>query len=154
MTELSIRRMPSDDENTKRAILQIPLTGKEEVIELKHVMFPTDLMSDWEFDWITPVQISEQYTGVPASGFTFIVRPEVDADDRHRTQLIDVFYQLKHIQTLAFGGVGRIVYGGNLEGKSPEAMYVMSATVAFMVQFKRVPDEDTEDTLTHKFQQS
>lgn len=151
MTELSIRRMPSDDENTKRAIVQVPLTGKEDVIELKQVMLPADLMADWEFDWITPIQISEQYTSVPASGFTFIVRP---ADGRRSTQMVDVFYQLKHIQTLAIGGVGRIVYGVDLEGKSPEAMYVSSATVAFMVQFKRVPDEDTENSLTHKFQQS
>lgn len=165
MTEMTIRRMPWTDDVTKRAIIQIPLDGKEQVLELNDLVNARH--PDWEFEWITPVQVSTQYTGIPAPGFTFVIRPPSESDyatarrspDSDRVvvaQMVDVLYHLHHVQSFMIGGPnGRIVVGCQYEqkGDGVQDLSVLSSTLSLLVQFKKRPDEDTENTLTHQFQQ-
>lgn len=166
MTEMTIRRMPWTCDETKRSIVQIPLDGKEQVYQLPELLLNND--PEWAIEWITPVQVSQQYTGVPSPGFTFVVRPmsESDAGEGQRAwdsdrmvypQMVDVFYHLKLVQSFSIGGPhGRIVAGSQYVqvGDGVQDLSVLSSTMAFLVQAKRVPDvEDTENSLTHKLQQ-
>jgi len=159
MTTVSIRRMPWSDDATNRAIVQVPLDGEEQVFDLPMMINGGD--AKWDFEWITPVQVSQQYTGVPAPGFTFTIRPPSASDhvvreDHPRAQVVDVFYHLNLVQSFMIGGPhGRIVAGMQYEqGNDPLVdLTVLSTTLAFLVQFKSAPDDDTENTLTHKFQQ-
>uniref|UniRef100_A0AB39CDH3 Uncharacterized protein n=1 Tax=Pseudomonas phage RVTF4 TaxID=3236931 RepID=A0AB39CDH3_9VIRU len=159
MTEMTIRRMPIDDDHTKRLIVQVPVEGKLDVYQLNDVI-PHD--TGWAVEWITPVQVSQQYTGVPAPHMTFVVRPassdeELVMNGGQRTQYVDVFYELSLVQTFAINGrTGRIVAAAPYQqvGDGMKDLTVLSSTMAFLVQFKAPDDEDTENSLTHKFQQS
>lgn len=145
MTEVTIRRMPITDDNARRVIVQVPLDGKEQVFQLPELLLRATYNE--QIEWITPIQVSQQYSGVPAPGFTFIVRPPSYGD--RSTQWLDVFYNLQLVQSFAFGGPhGRIVQSAPYEqsGDGVKDLMVLASTVAFLVQVKKIPDEATENS--------
>lgn len=142
MTEVSIRRMPVDDSaGSRQVIVQVPIHNSDcyQLPDLLDID-PTAI------HWITPVQVSAHYTGIPAPGFTFGIRPYREQEGK--SQWVDVFYQLNKVAVIAIGGRhGRIVTGNAFDEQLaklfPEAAEaVAQVTVAFLVQYE-VPHEDT-----------
>jgi hypothetical protein len=141
MTEMSIRRMPVDDSaGSRQCIVQVPINSTE-CYQLPDLL---QLSDPAQIHWITPVQVSAQYTGIPCPGFTFGIRPH--RAEEGKGQWVDIFYQLNKVAVICIGGPhGRIVTGNAVVGEEVSAEVanaVAQATVAFLVQFE-VPHEDT-----------
>jgi hypothetical protein len=142
MTEVSIRRMPIDDSaGSHQVIVQVPIHNTE-CYQLPDLLG----INPTAIHWITPVQVSAQYSGIPAPGFTFTIRPYREQEGGG--QWVDVFYRLNKVALISIGGPhGRIVTGNSLDEQLaklfPEmAEAVAQVTVAFLVQYE-VPHEDT-----------
>lgn len=137
MTEMSIRRMPVDESTQSRqVIVQVPIYNSE-CYQLPDAL---DIVST-AVHWITPVQVSAQYTGIPAPGFTFTIRPH--RAEEGAGQWVDVFLRLRKVASILIGGqFGRIVTSTDIQHDDLLFDDLRNVTVAFLVQYE-VPHEDT-----------
>jgi hypothetical protein len=133
--------MPIDESSgVKQAIVQVPLFASE-CYELPGFLG----VEIADIHWITPVQVSAHYTGVPAPGFTFTIRP-------HRTQegsgqWVDIWCNLNRVASIVIGGpFHRIVVGANMGEEVPASIIeaAHNVTVAFLVQIEDT-HEDSSD---------
>ncbi|MNX01517.1 hypothetical protein D3C86_310510 [compost metagenome] len=140
MSELTIRRIPVDDSaGSRQVIVQVPLVNGECYQIPDYLKVPNECIH-----WITPVQVSAHYTGVPAPGFTFTVRPGREGSG----QWVDVWCNLEQAASILVGGpYSRITIGSNIDSGDLSINVAEAArqvTVAFLVQFE-VPHEDTDN---------
>ncbi|MNL03332.1 hypothetical protein D3C87_1238650 [compost metagenome] len=140
MSELTIRRIPVDDSaGSRQVIVQVPLVNGECYQIPDYLKVPNE-----SIHWITPVQVSAHYTGVPAPGFTFTVRPGREGSG----QWVDVWCNLEQAASILVGGpYSRITIGSNIDSGDLSINVAEAArqvTVAFLVQFE-VPHEDTDN---------
>lgn len=131
MSELVVRRVPVDaSRSVKQVIVQVPF-NQIECYEMRDYL---TLESSEQIDWITPVQISKQYTGEPDTAYKFTIRRD---QVKGATQWVDVILGDENVGLVAFGGPhSRIVIASN----NP---IVDDVTIAFLVQYK----ENHEDTI-------
>jgi hypothetical protein len=133
--------MPVDESSgVKQVIVQVPIQGQD-CHQLPNVLG----VDNAKFHWITPVQISAQYTGVPAPGFTFTIRP--GHIDDFSGQWVDVWSNLHRVAAILVGGPhNRIVIGSELlSGNIPEEIVqaAQQVTVAFLVQYEDIHEDAT-----------
>jgi len=138
MYEMSIRRLPVDDSSgVKQVIVQVPIMGSE-CYQLPE-MLGVDAS---KIQWITPVQVSEQYTGIPAKGFTFCLQP--NWTERGTAQVVTVVYNLQKVSSVMFGGPHKRIVTDNaaLDAIIPVELgaAIERCTIAFLVQI-----EDTHE---------
>lgn len=135
MSELVLRKLPVDKSSgVKQVIVQVPF-HQTECYELHQYL---GLKAAHDIEWITPIQVSSQYTGVPQPGYTFIIHPDRRYEN---TQWVDIFCNLEKMGVISFGGPHRRIVTGNCV----DSERLTDVTVAFLVQIKE-SNEDQHNT--------
>ncbi|WDS62151.1 hypothetical protein [Pseudomonas phage D6] len=98
------------------------------------------LLPHQKIEWITPIQISIEYTGVPNPAYRFVVHPNAQPG---AAQWMDIFGNLEKVGYIAFGGPhGRIVTGNCVDSER-----IDHVSAAFLVQIKETHEDSTDSGL-------